>query len=109
LSRSLPGHHHVLSKEPHEFHDYISLVRNMENAMGVSDLLPSEEDKRERKKYFRHLVAKRDIPTGTVLTEELLEGKRPEQGISPEHINYFVGRTTTRDLKEDESITWDVV
>lgn len=109
LSRSLPGHHHVLSKEPQEFKDYVRLVRNIENAMGVSDLLPSEEDQRERKKYFRHLVARRDIPKGTVLTEELLEGKRPEEGISPEHIKFFIGRVTTRHLRRDESITWDVV
>lgn len=109
LSRKLPGHHHVLSKEPHEFNDYVSLVHKIENSMGVSDLLPSEEDKRERKKYFRHLVAKRNIPKGSILTEELLEGKRPEQGISPEHISFFIGRLTTRDLEKDESITWDVV
>jgi sialic acid synthase SpsE len=109
LNRNLPGHHHVLSKEPKEFHDYVSLVRHIENAMGVSDLLPSEGDKRERKKYFRHLVASRDIPIGAVLTEELLEGKRPEKGISPEHIDFFIGRLTTRNLKKDESITWDVV
>jgi sialic acid synthase SpsE len=109
LSRNLPGHHHVLSKEPHEFNDYVSLVRNIENAMGDSDLLPSEEDKIERKKWFRHLVAKRDIPVGTVLTEDLLESKRPEQGISPEHINFFIGRPINRNLKKDESITWDIV
>jgi sialic acid synthase SpsE len=109
LDRNLPGHHHVLSKEPNEFHEYVSLVRNIENAMGVSDLLPSEGDKSERKKFFRHLVAKRDIPMGTVLTAELLEGKRPEKGISPEHIDFFIGRLTTRNLKQNESITWDVV
>jgi sialic acid synthase SpsE len=45
----------------------------------------------------------------TVLTEELLESKRPEQGISPEHIKFFIGRLTTRNLKKDESITWDIV
>jgi sialic acid synthase SpsE len=109
LDRNLPGHHHVFSKVPDEFHDYVRLVRNIENAMGVSDLLPSEGDQRERKKFFRHLVAKRDIPKGTVLTAESLEGKRPENGISPEHIDFFIGRMTTRNLKQDESINWDDV
>lgn len=109
LNRNLPGHHHVISKEPHEFHDYVSLVRNIERAIGYSDLRPSEGDQIDRTKYFRHLVAKKDIPKGTVLTEDLLEGKRPLQGISPEHIDFFIGRLTTRNLKQNESITWNVV
>jgi N-acetylneuraminate synthase/N,N'-diacetyllegionaminate synthase len=35
LNRNLQGHHHVLSKEPNEFYNYVSLVRNIENATGV--------------------------------------------------------------------------
>lgn len=109
LSRKLPGHHHILSKEPDEFHEYVNLVQNIESALGVHDLVASESDKIERKKYFRHLVAKRNIPKGTVLTEDLLTAKRPESGISPEHIDFFVGRSTVRDLKENETITWNIV
>ncbi|NEP42095.1 MAG: hypothetical protein F6K35_23880 [Okeania sp. SIO2H7] len=107
LSRDLPGHHHVISKEPEEFQEYVKLVRNVRQALGDYNLKPSPADLAERKKWFRHLVANRDIPKGTKLISDMLEGKRPENGISPEYIDFFVGRQTKRDLKYNQAISWD--
>ena len=45
----------------------------------------------ERKKWFRHIVANKDIPMGTKLTYDMLEGKRPETGLSPEYLELFIG------------------
>ncbi len=109
MSRGLPGHHHAISLEPQEFADYVKLVRMAQAALGSFDLKPSPADLAERKKWFRHLVANREIPQGTMLTAEMLEGKRPETGISPEFLDRFVGRKTRRDLKYNEALTWDVV
>ena len=64
---------------------------------------------RERQKWFRHLVANRDIPKGTVLTAAMLEGKRGEFGVSPEHLEVLIGRLTRRHLRENETISWDDV
>lgn len=109
LSRQLPGHHHILSKEPQEFAAYVKLMRNIQAALGVEDLRPSPGDLAIRRTGFRHLVANQDIPRGTRLTPEMLEGKRPEIGISPEHLDFFIGRETKRDLRYNEKITWDCV
>jgi N-acetylneuraminate synthase/N,N'-diacetyllegionaminate synthase len=109
LNRSLPGHHHILSKEPQEFQDYVSLIRNIEMSLGDYDLRPSEGDKVERKKFFRRLVANQEIRKGTVITGEMFEGKRPAEGVSPEHVDFFIGRRAKRDLLENEPITWDAV
>lgn len=109
VSRKLPGHHHILSKEPREFAEYVKKMRDAQASLGVHDLRPSPADLQEKKKYFRHLVANRDIPKGTKLTAEMLEGKRPAKGISPEFMDLFIGRETTRDLKYNEALTWDCV
>jgi N,N'-diacetyllegionaminate synthase len=109
MSRKLPGHHHILSKEPKEFVEYVKKMRDAQSSLGVYDLRPSPADLQERKKYFRHLVAHRDIPKGTILTADMLEGKRPAKGISPEFMDLFIGRATTRDLKYNEALTWDCV
>jgi sialic acid synthase SpsE len=109
MSRTLPGHHHIISLEPDEFKDYVKMVRQIQSAMGEWALKPSPADLVDRKKFFRHLVANQDIPAGTTLTEEMLEGKRLENGISPEYIDFFVGRKTKRLLSYNESITWDIV
>jgi len=109
LSRRLPGHHHILAKEPQEFQAYVQLMRNVQAALGVCGLRPSPADLAERRTAFRHLVAKRDVPKGTPLTAELLEGKRPESGVSPEYLELFVGRQTKRALRCNEAISWDDV
>jgi N,N'-diacetyllegionaminate synthase len=109
LSRGLPGHHHVLSKEPKEFIEYVKLMRQIQSALGGYDLRPSPGDLAIRRIGFRQIVANRDIPQGTSLTADMLEGKRPESGISPEYLDFFVGRVTKRDLKYNEALTWDCV
>jgi N-acetylneuraminate synthase/N,N'-diacetyllegionaminate synthase len=109
MSRRLPGHHHVLSLEPKEFAAYVKTIRDVQRSLGTYDLRPSRVDLAERKRWFRHLVAARDLPKGTRLTEDMLEGKRPEAGVSPEHLERFVGRVLRRDLRENEAIGWDDV
>lgn len=109
MSRGLPGHHHVISKEPREFDAYVRLVRDVQAALGRFDLLPSPADLAERRRWFRHLVAKDDLREGTTIAAEMLEGKRPESGISPEHMDWFVGRTLKRDLRRNESLRWEDV
>jgi len=109
MSRSLPGHHHVLSKEPEEFKRYVQEIRGVHASLGTYDLIPSPPDIEARKSFFRHLVANQDIPMGTVLKLEMLEGKRPEKGISPEYIEFFIGRRTKRELKYNNALTWDIV
>lgn len=109
LSRDLPGHHHILCKEPKEFEGYVELMRNLQAALGVYNLRPSKADLVERKKWFRQIVANRDIPKGTKLTADMLEGKRPQSGISPEFIDFFIGRETKRDLRYNEALSWNDV
>jgi sialic acid synthase SpsE len=104
LSRSLPGHHHVLSKEPREFEAYVRMIRAVAEARGTYSVRPSAPDLVERKKWFRHLVANCDIAAGTTLTAGMLEGKRGESGVSPEYLDWFVGRTARRALRRDEAI-----
>jgi len=109
MSKELPGHHHILSKTPKEFESYVKMIRNVQAALGVHDLTPSKGDLTDRKKWFRHIVANQDIPKGTKLTADMLEGKRPEKGISPEYTDLFIGMVTKRDLKYNEAISWEDV
>lgn len=109
MDRRLPGHHHVLSKEPKEFAQYVATMRVAQAALGTEMLTPSPGDLSERTRGFRHLVANCDIPVGTVLTPEMIEGKRPEAGLSPAYFELFVGRTTRRPLKYNQALSWDDV
>jgi sialic acid synthase SpsE len=109
MSRRLPGHHHVISLEPGELADWVRMIREVQVSLGVEDLRPSQADLRERQKWFRHVVASRDIRKGTRLTADMLASKRPASGISPEHLDLLVGRVVQRDLRENEAVRWDDV
>ena len=109
MSRRLPGHHHILSLEPKEFTAWVRMIRDVQQALGVSDLRPSPADLGERWRSFRRLVAARDLEAGTRITADMLEAKRPEAGVSPEWLEFFVGRELKRDLRENEAIRWDDV
>lgn len=105
LKRDLPGHHHVISKEPDEFKEYVEKMRIIHASLGEEVLKPSDADLAERKKWFRHLVANRNLEAGTVLSDGDLEGKRPADGVSPEFLPTFLEKTLKRSLRENESIT----
>ena len=92
LSTKLPGHHHIISMEPNEFTDYVKMIRNAQSSLGIKSLNPSDGDLQERKKFFRHLVVTSDLKKGTILSYDDLEGKRPENGLSPEYMDYFIGK-----------------
>ena len=106
LDRHLPGHHHALSLEPDGFRQWVTMIREAHESLGVPDLIPSPNDLVERKKWFRHLVAAADLDEGTTLTEAMLESKRGEAGVSPEFQTFFIGRRLKRRLSRDESIGW---
>lgn len=109
LSRSMPGHHHILSKEPTEFKTYVAQMRNLQAALGVMDLVPSQGDLKERARWFRHVVASKSIAKGTQLTADMLTAKRPEAGLSPEFTDLLIGRVMKRDIKYNEAISLEDV
>jgi sialic acid synthase SpsE len=57
----------------------------------------------------RSVVAACDITAGTKITPEMLTIKRPGFGVKPKFIDALVGRSATRDIEEDEVITWEMV
>ncbi len=59
----------------------------------------------------RSLVARDNIPKGTILTKEMLVPLRPAMGISPSLIDRVVGKRTARAIEKDaplveEDIVW---
>lgn len=102
-----PDHH--LSVDPKELKEMITQIRNVEEGLGESRkfVLPAEEITYKYDK--RSLVSTQDIPKGTTITKEMLTGKRPGTGIRPKFLPIVVGRKAHQDIKEDTTLTWDMV
>ncbi|MHB8105273.1 MAG: N-acetylneuraminate synthase family protein, partial [Dehalococcoidales bacterium] len=109
LDKKLPGPDHKASLEPDELAETVKAIRDVEKAMGdgVKRLTKDEE---ENKKVARHsLVAKIDIPKGVIITEDMLDAKRPGTGIHPKYLDKIVGKKTKKALKQNEILSWEAI
>ncbi len=107
LDKDLPGWDHAISADPDELRVLAQECKNVYQALGSSVRTVSEAEFEKRKKFRRSLVAHRSLPKGHVITEEDLDAKRPGTGISPDAMDYVLGRTLARDVDEDQVLTWD--
>ena len=107
LDRSLPGPDHKASLEPDQLKDMIKAIRDVEKALGDGIKKPTEDEERIKKVVRRSIVAKVRIPKGTIITEDMLDLKRPGVGIEPKYLNDVIGKRTKKDIKPDELITFE--
>ena len=107
LNRSLPGPDHRASLEPDELRAMIRAIGDVEKALGDGIKKPTEDEERIKKVVRRSIVARVEIPKGTVIAERMLDFKRPGIGIEPKHVDKIIGKRAAKDIKPDELITFD--
>lgn len=106
LDKNLPGPDHRASLEPDELEEMVRGIRLVEKARGssVKALVKSELEVRDVAR--KSIVAKVDIPAGTVITEDMLAFKRPGIGVSPKDMNKIIGQISISDIKKDSLINF---
>ena len=109
LDRALPGPDHVASLEPGEFAAMVGGIRNVESAMGHGRKEPAESEANTASVARKSLVAARDIPVGTILTEDMIAIKRPGTGLPPVMLPHLVGRTARAEIPEGALIALEML
>lgn len=106
LDRGMQGPDHQASLEPMQMKAYCAALRNVLSAMGdgVKRVMPCELDARNA--FRRFLVAARDLPAGTVLTDADVVFKKVVDGIAPKYLHLLAGRRLVRDVEADDPIDW---
>lgn len=98
--RSRKGADHESALNPDEFARFVQMVRMVESALGSALPRPlSPEELRYRQYARKSLVASRDLPAGTVLSEhDLTFMNAGKLGLPPDQSDRLVGRVTRRAL-----------
>jgi len=109
LDMNLPGPDHKASLEPDELKEMVKAIRDVEKALGDGIKKPTKEEEEIKKVARRSVVAKGDIPKGTVITEDMLDVKRPGTGIEPRYLEMIIGKGAKIDIKKDDLITWEMI
>jgi len=104
LNKKMKGSDHAASLEPKELKELIEKIKTVEKIRGEAKKIIYEELKPIREKLAKSIVSKKDIPKGTVITEEMFSIKGPGSGIKPSLIREVIGRVAQVDIEKDKLI-----
>jgi len=104
LDKSLPGNDHYHAMDPEDLKKFVQNVTFVQRIIGESEKRPLESEMPARLYARRSIVAKREIPKGMVIAEEMISFKRPGTGLSPNLIGQIIGRRAKKTILEDEII-----
>lgn len=104
LDREMEGPDHAASLEPEEFKALVSGIREVEAARGekLAERALSQGELINRENLAKSLVAARDLPVGTMISESDIAVKSPGQGLSPLKMPALLGRRLTRTMAADD-------
>ncbi len=104
LDRNLSGPDQKASLEPLELRKLVTMIRQVERALGTAKKQPTLAEKINRNVIRKSLVANCEIQEGERLTEENLGIKRPGTGIPPLHYWDWLGEKASRKYRRDDLI-----
>ena len=107
LDRNLPGPDHIASLEPEELKAMVQAIRNIEKAIGGNGR--KEPSESETKNIFiarKSIHLKKNVPAGTLLTEEDIIALRPGDGISAMEWDNVIGRKLHINKSEFDKLNW---
>jgi N,N'-diacetyllegionaminate synthase len=104
LDKNMEGPDHKASLDTQELKAMVKSIRNIEQALGIREKVPSASEQANITIVRKSIVAKRDIIKGEVFTEENLTTKRPGNGISPMRWNEILGKVAKQNFSKDELI-----
>ena len=109
LDRTFEGPDHILSSEPDEMEELVSLANRIPLVLGdgLKRVQPNEYDTLNTQR--KSLYASCNIEKGKVIAKEMISIKGPGGGLLPKYLDIVIGRTAREDIEYDYPITWDVI
>ncbi|EJD6477305.1 N-acetylneuraminate synthase [Providencia rettgeri] len=104
LDKNMDGPDHKASLEPTELSNMVKAIRNIEQALGTGWKVPTKTEKLNRDVVRKSIIAKKAIPLGTPITEDMLEIKRPGNGIPPTRWDEVIGSIAKKNYQTGELI-----
>lgn len=109
IDKSMEGPDHSSSLNPEEFSELVSGIRNIEQALGTGLKVPTQIETANSFGMKRSLVLLRDLEAGTVLQENHIGFKRPNNGLSPNLLPQVVGKRLAKNISKDEPLQYNSI
>lgn len=98
---------HRLSLDIKEFSEMVNGLRLAEVSRGNSIRTEFDVEKEAVKYARRSVVSISKIPKGTIISEEMLDVKRPGTGIPPKFYEKIIGSRALKDIEDDVPINFE--
>ena len=106
LDKEMEGWDHKISASPDDMKVIVEASRRVHEALG-NPRVSRIENKERLESFRRSIVSAKDINKGDVITEKMIDFKRPGTGLPPESINYIIGKKANRNIAYDEIINFE--
>lgn len=104
LDRNMPGPDHSSSLNPHEFRDFVRLIRNTSILLGSYKKIVTKTEMENLKLVRKSIVAKKNILKGELLTKNNMTIKRPGFGKPPKQFPFLIGTKAKKNYLIDDYI-----
>jgi len=105
--RNTPGPDDIHSLTKDEFANLISSIKMVEKSFGTGIKIPTPSEQNHLLTNRVSIIAMQEIPPGTVITEEMIDIRRPGIGIQPIHLQQIFGKKTTKHIEKEQPLLWD--
>lgn len=99
----------ILSSDESEMKYIIDTSEKIRRAMGDGIKKPSRHELKNRITNRVSICSLVDIPRETMITEEMIDIRRPGSGIQPVDFEQIIGKTAKKFIEKDEAITWEML
>jgi N-acetylneuraminate synthase/N,N'-diacetyllegionaminate synthase len=107
LDKKMPGPDHQASLSPKELKKLVQGIREVEEALGDGVKKLTAEEKEIKRVIRKKIVARRNLPAGTVISFDCIALKRSPEGLDPQYLELIFERKTKVQIARDEPITLD--
>ena len=104
LDRTTRSVEHIMSLEPPEMASFVQLMRDLPVAFGNRRRLMGDAELEKSMSMRRSIFTKRSIAVGEMVTEDMLDYRRPGYGIPPSELAKVLGKVCTRPIGEGEMV-----
>ncbi len=105
LDKGMRGPDHKFSLLPHELQRLVSNVNQVKASLSSPTALSLQGVELNKTIFRKSLVAKREIPAGSILTADMIAAKGPERMLEYHKPSDFIGSKCEKNLKKDAPLS----